>query len=198
MSNKPQILAFSGSLQKKSKNRMLLDTAIKGAKNAGASVIVIDLQEFPLPIYNEDYEKENGLPENVKALKKLMKDSDGLLIASPEYNSSISGALKNMIDWVSRRESSDEPMLDSFNGKVAAIMSASPGGLGGIRGLIHLRSILSCINVLVLPQQYALSSAHTAFDESGSMIDEKQALVVAELGKSLADILTKIYHDNEK
>jgi len=192
MTQKPRILAFTGSLQKKSINKTLLSVAVKGAQNAGALVTTIDLHEYPLPIYDQDYEKENGLPENVILLKKMMKENDGLLIASPEYNSSISGALKNVIDWMSRPAVKDEPMLDSFNGKVAAIMSASPGGLGGIRGLIHLRSILSCINVLVLPQQQILPSAQMAFDEKGDIIDEKKAAAVADLGKQLVYTISKL------
>jgi NAD(P)H-dependent FMN reductase len=144
-----------------------------------------------MPIYDEDLEAQEGIPENARKFKELLKAHQGLLIAAPEYNSSITAVLKNAIDWASRPEPG-EPMLAAFTGKVAAIMSASPGGLGGLRGLIHVRSILSSINVLVLPEQKAISSAFQAFDEEGKLKDPKQQEAVEQLGSKLARLLAKI------
>ena len=145
-----QILAFAGRTRKASFNKKLVAVAAKSAEAAGAQVTLIDLDDFPLPIFDEDYEDEHGTPENAAKLKQLFIDHNGLLIASPEYNSSVSAVLKNAIAWNSRR-AEGEPMRAAFSGKAAAIMAASSGGLGGIRGLVHLRSILQNIGVLVMP-----------------------------------------------
>ncbi len=131
------------------------------------------------------------MPENAKKLKQLFLDHDGLLISSPEYNSSITPLLKNTIDWVSR-PAEGEPMLAAYRGKVAALMAASPGGLGGLRGLVHVRSILSSIGVIVLPDQIAVSRAFEAFDDDGQLKDEKQQARVQGLGESVANMLSKL------
>jgi len=191
MTNAPKILAFAGSTREASYNKKLVKIAAEGAKVAGAEITYVDLRDLPMPIYDEDLEAKEGLPENARKFKELLKEHQGLLIASPEYNSSITVVLKNAIDWASRPEPG-EPMLAAFTGKVAAIMSASPGGLGGLRGLIHVRSILSSINVLVLPDQKAISSAFQAFDEEGKLKDPKQQESVEQLGSKLATILAKL------
>lgn len=191
MTNAPKILAFAGSTREASYNKKLVKIAAEGAKAAGAEVTYVDLRDLPMPIYDEDLEAKEGLPENARKFKELLKEHQGLLIASPEYNSSITAVLKNAIDWASRPEAG-EPMLAAFTGKVAAIMSASPGALGGLRGLIHVRSILSSINVLVLPDQKAISSAFQAFDEEGKLKDPKQQESVEQLGSKLATILAKL------
>lgn len=190
MPQTPKILAFSGSLRKESFNRKILKIAIEGANNEGVEVREIDLNDYPLPIFNQDDQDKEGLPKNAKELKKLMKEHQGFLIASPEYNSSISGALKNVIDWASRQETPQEPMLDVFNGKIAALISASPSWMGGMRGLAHLRELLSNINVLVLPGQAILPSAHEAFKEN-ELKDSHKIESFKKIGKSLADFLKK-------
>lgn len=191
MTNAPKILAFAGSTREASYNKKLVKIAAEGAKAAGAEGTYIDLRDLPMPIYDEDLEAKEGIPENARKFKELLKAHQGLLIAAPEYNSSITAVLKNAIDWASRPEPG-EPMLAAFTGKVAAIMSASPGGLGGLRGLIHVRSILSSINVLVLPEQKAISSAFQAFDEEGKLKDPKQQEAVEQLGSKVATLLAKI------
>jgi chromate reductase len=125
-------------------------------------------------------------------MKELFISHDGFLIASPEYNSSISGLLKNAIDWASRAERDDEPPLLCFRGKAAALMSASPGSLGGLRGLAALRSILGNIGVLVLPTQVAIAHAHEAFSEDGLLKNPKQQASVENLGIELAQTLKKL------
>lgn len=164
MNKKPKILAFAGSLRKDSFNKKLVKIAAEGAAAAGAEVTVIDLKDYPLPVYDQEIEETQGLPENALKLKELMWSHDGFLIASPEYNSSLSGALKNMIDWTSRMAKKDEVYLSCFIGKVAVLLSASPGQLGGLRGLTHLRALLNNVFCLVLPQQKTLSQADTAFN----------------------------------
>jgi chromate reductase len=171
--SKPKILAFAGSTRRESFNRRLIAVAAKAAEEAGGEVTLVELVDYPLPLMNQDLEQEEGLPEAAKKLKALFLSHDALLISSPEYNSSITPLTKNVIDWVSRREPG-EPRLAAYQGKVAALLAASPGALGGLRGLVHLRSILGNIGVVVLPAQFALSQANEAFDEDGSLKDESQ------------------------
>lgn len=186
-----KILAFAGSTRTGSYNKQLIKIAADDARAAGAMVTLIDLRDLPLPLFDEDLESADGLPENAKKLKKLFREHDGLLISSPEYNSSITGILKNAIDWVSRPETDDEPGLVCFKGKIAALLSASPGGLGGLRGLVHLRAILGNIGAVVLPDQISISSAHEAFNESGQLKDERKAKQVASLARGLKEFLEK-------
>ena len=187
----PRILAFSGSARRDSYNQMLVRIAAYGAKAAGATTTVVDLQDYPLPIFNEDLEQEDGPPENAVKLKQLFLAHDGLLIASPEYNSSISPLLKNAIDWVSR-PSEGEPRLAAYQNKTAVLMSTSPGALGGLRGLVHVRAILSSIGVLVLPDQTAIPNALEAFDESGNLKDKRRQEHVVNLGADLAAVTRKL------
>src|SRR5690349_9356508 len=147
----PRILAFGGSLRRDSFNQKVAAIAAAGAREAGAQVTLIALRDFPLPVLDQDVEDATGMPENAKKLKTLFREHHGLLISSPEYNSSISGALKNVIDWVSRQETDDEPSLSALSGKSAVLMSASPGALGVLRGLVTVRSILGNIGITVLP-----------------------------------------------
>ncbi|KAF3362817.1 putative protein YieF [Chlamydiales bacterium STE3] len=195
MEIKPKILAFAGSLRKDSFNKKLLKVAAKCAENAGAEITLIELNDYPLPLYNEDIEKAEGLPKNVQALKTLMRQSDGLIISTPEYNSSLPAVLKNVIDWTSRKESSNEVNLSCFVDKIALILSASPGNLGGIRSLAHLRSILENISTIVLPGQQAISNADKAFAEDGHLLDEKQQQAVDTLAKKFVTTLRKFKSD---
>ena len=167
MSDQPRVLAFAGSARTDSFNVKLVNIAAEGAREAEAEVTVLNLKDFPMPLFNQDLEAAEGPPEQATRLKGIMLAHEGLLIASPEYNSSISPLLKNTIDWVSR-PADGEPMLAVYRDKVAAVMSASPGGLGGLRGLVHLRSILSNMGVLVIPDQVAVTQAHSAFEPGSS------------------------------
>jgi chromate reductase len=188
----PKILAFAGSTRAESFNKKLVNIAAAGARNAGAEVTLIDLRDFPLPLYDGDLEERDGLPAHAKKLKQLFLAHDGLLLACPEYNSGISGVLKNTIDWVSRAETDDEPDLACYVGKIAAIMSASPGFLGGLRGLVQVRSILGNIQVLVLPGQVTVSKAHEAFNADGSLKDARKQAAVEKLGATLAETIAKL------
>lgn len=188
---KPKILAFSGSTRKDSLNKKLVKIAAAGATEAGAEVKVIDLKDFQMPLYDADLEQQQGIPENALKLKELMKSSHGFLISSPEYNSSISGVLKNTIDWTTRQSEGETPLI-CYKGKVAAIMSASPGGLGGLRGLVTVRSLLGNISVIVIPEQIAVSHAHEAFDADGSMKNKEQEQQVKKIGARVAQLLIKI------
>lgn len=191
MSYRPKILAFAGSLRKDSYNKKLVKIAMKGAQELGAEVTYIDLKDYPLPVYDQEIEDSQGLPENALKLKQLMLNHDGFLISCPEYNSSMPAAFKNMIDWVSRPAPKEEVYLCCFIDKVVQLMSASPGQLGGLRGLVHVRSMFSNIFSIVLPQQKSIPSADKMFDESGNLKDQKQQTEVVNLGKTLTQFLLK-------
>lgn len=191
MAYQPRILAFSGSARKESWNKKLVRIAVAGARSAGANVTLLELDQLPLPVFDEDTEAR-GTPENALRLKQLMRESDGFLIASPEYNSSVTAALKNAIDWASR-PAPTEPALVAFAGKVAALMSGSPGALGGLRGLVHLRAIMSNIQVLVLPDQVAVGKIHESFRSDGGLTDGKQQHAIESLGIKLTELLKRIH-----
>ena len=184
-----KILAFSGSSRRDSLNTKLVSIAATAAMEHGADVTIINLGDYPMPIYNADLEAEHGLPDAAVRFKQLLIDHDGFLIASPEYNSAFSPLLKNAIDWASRKQMDDEPPLQAFRGKFAAIMAASPGALGGIRGLVFLRLLLANIGMIVLPDQQAISSAHQAFNQDGSLSDPHQHQAVCNLGVKLVQML---------
>jgi chromate reductase len=186
----PRILAFAGSVRRDSYNKKLIRIAADAARAAGAEVTLIDLADYPLPIMNEDLEKE-AFPENATKLKQLFLGHDGLLISCPEYNSSITPLLKNTIDWVSRPRP-NEPRLAAYINKVAVLMAASPGGLGGLRGLFHVRSILQNIGVIVLPDQRAVPQAHQAFDDAGNLKEERVQQAVQALGQGLVKFLERL------
>lgn len=185
----PKILAFSGSSRKASFNTKLVTITAGAAKQAGADVTIINLGDYPMPIYNADLEDQDGLPTHALEFKQLLIDHDGFLIASPEYNSAFSPLLKNAIDWASRKQSADEPPLLAFRGKFASIMSTSPGALGGIRGLVFLRMLLGNIGITVLPDQLAIPQAHQAFDEDGSLKNQQQYQAVSDLAIKLTQSL---------
>lgn len=188
----PRILAFGGSLRRESYNQKLAAIAAAGAREAGAEVTLLSLRDFQLPIFDEDYVSSVGFPEPARQLKAIFKQHQGLIIASPEYNSSLTAALKNAIDWASRSETRDEPPLSALSGKTAILCAASPGGLGGLRGLVHLRAILGNIGITVLPDQIAVSNAGEAFAADGSLVDARQSARVKALGSTLSKHLAKL------
>ncbi len=185
--NQPKILAFGGSLRKGSFNQKLATIAASYARDAGAEVTLIALRDFRMPIYDADLEESEGMPENGAKLKALFASHDGLLISSPEYNSTITAALKNSIDWISRATSDDEKPLSAISGKAAAIVSASPGGYGGSRSLGQLRPFLENIGVSVLTDQVSVAKAHEAFDDNDRLKDPALDAAV----KALATALVK-------
>lgn len=192
MTKNPKILAFAGSLREHSFSKRVVRTAIEGAKNEGADVTYVDLRDYPMPIYNADDHENRGFDENALAFQKLLGESDGFLICSPEYNGSIPGGLKNAIDWASRKSES-YGQIEVFKGKCAAIMTSSPGAFGGIRCLNHLRASLTIMLVNVLPSEIAVSKVNSLFDgDSQEMTDEKMKHILHELGASLVDNIRKL------
>lgn len=197
MSKKTKILAFAGSLREKSYNKRVLKVAVEAAKKAGADVTYVDLKDYPMPIYNADLQETQGFPAIATAFQKLLLEHDGLLIASPEYNASLPGALKNVIDWTSRANG-DLKAGDCYKGKIAAIMTSSPGAFGGIRCLAHLRDVLTILLVNTLPSEIAVAKVGGMFDgDSDEMTNDTMRGVLEELGKSLVDTLKKTHGEIE-
>jgi chromate reductase, NAD(P)H dehydrogenase (quinone) len=191
MAQAPRILAFAGSTRAASYNKQLLRNAVDATRAAGADVTVLDLADLPLPLYDGDLEKREGLPPNARKLREAMLAHRGLLIASPEYNSSISAVMKNTIDWATRSETGTGT-LEAFQDKIALLISASPGVFGGMRALVHLRAILGNIGVLVLPDQLALAKAHEALDAEGALKDEKQRATLGRITLKLVTTVAKL------
>ncbi|MGR9106031.1 MAG: NADPH-dependent FMN reductase [Gammaproteobacteria bacterium] len=187
----PSILAFSGSTRLGSYNELVLRVAARAAEAQGVAVDVIRLRDFPMPLYDADLEAEHGLPEEARRFKKLLSSHQGFLVASPEYNSSITAVLKNAIDWASRREGTESPLV-CFKSKVVGLLSASPGALGGLRGLVHVRAIFGNLGCLLVPEQMAVSAADRAFDDQGELKDEAIRGRVEAVGIAVAKLLTQL------
>lgn len=186
LSAQTKVLAFAGSTRVDSVNKKLIAEAANVAHQMGADVTVIDLKDYPIPLYDEDLESREGMPSKAVQLRKLMIQSDVILIASPEYNASLSAVLKNALDWASRGEAGGGSR-EAFKGKKFAIMAAAPGSKGGARGLVHLRTIVEDIGGTVIPFQVAVAGAFNAFDEQGHLKSEK---IKIELQKLVQAALT--------
>lgn len=187
-----KLLAFSASTRKDSFNSKLLPILVSGARHAGAEVTVISLTDYPMPIYNGDDESEGGMPASAQALLELLSQHDGLLIATPEYNGFFPPLLKNTLDWMSRTDPTGQSGLRHFQGKTAAISSASPGGFGGVRSLMATRQYLTILGLTVIPEQITVSRAHAAFNEKGELQDARQQQQATEVGARLATTARKL------
>lgn len=183
----PKLVAFAGSYRAGSFNKKLLALVAEAARAAGAEVEVVDLKSLELPMYDGDVEDAGGLPAGAQRFKDALAGAAGMIVASPEYNSSIAPALKNAIDWATRPGD-----LAGFSGKVALLLAASPGAYGGMRGLLAVRSILSSLGTWVMQEQLALGKAHEAFDADGRLKDSRQASLVEGLGKKVVALATKL------
>lgn len=186
--SQPKVLAFAGSARRESLNKKLARTASEHARNAGLDVTWIDLRDYPMPLYDGDLEAESGIPDSARRLRGLLDEHQGLIVVSPEYNSFITPLMKNTLDWISRRDG-DIDGLASFRNKVALVMSASPGGFGGMRSLALIRQLLSHLGVTVLPDQLALPRAHEAFDDQGALKDEQMQKRLDSMVQRLATVL---------
>ena len=180
-----KVLALSGSLRKGSFNRKALQIAKQIASATEAAVEEADLKTLALPVYDEDIETE-GMPEQVIRFKALVEAADVLLIASPEYNHSMPGGLKNAIDWLSRGR-------NSLDGKVAAVFGASNGNFGTARGQIQLKYCLSILNVLVIPQPLVyIRNAADAFHPDGSFKDPRTTDLLKHLIERALDVASRL------
>ena len=187
----PKVLAFAGTTRTEAFNKKLIRVAAAAAREAGAEVTLIDLRDFPMPLYDGDLEEKVGIPPMAVKFKELMFTHRGLMISTGEYNSSVTGVLKNAIDWASR-SAPGEAELACYKDKVVGLLSASPGMLGGMRAMMAVRSILGNIGALVIPEQLALGRAHEAFETDGSLKDPKRAAAVAKVATALVRVVSKL------
>ncbi|WP_068311094.1 NADPH-dependent FMN reductase [Polycladidibacter hongkongensis] len=165
--NTAKILVISGSTRTQSYNTQLAALMVKLAAQKGAEVTHLNLVDYPLPLYNGDLEAEEGLPKAALQLHAHFQANHGVFIASPEYNASFTPLLKNTLDWVSRHRPDGKSV---FSTGVYAIGAVSPGALGGMRGLIQLRSVLEVgLGALVLPEMVSVGGAASAFDVHGNL-----------------------------
>ncbi|RUO29508.1 NADPH-dependent FMN reductase [Aliidiomarina sanyensis] len=171
-----KLLVFAGSLRKASLNRKLAKHIARAAEAEGAQITYVDLNDYPLPIYNGDIE-DAGMPDNVRKLQSLMKAHDGFLISTPEYNGAVPALVKNTLDWISRQQADGESGGALFKGKVAGLCSASPGALGGLRSLLLLRDQLAKLGMWVAPTQFALGKAHEQFTDSDALKEDHHKAV---------------------
>ena len=186
-----KILAFAGSTRTNSYNKMLVRNAAHIAEQQGATVTLLDLRDYPMPLYDGDLETNSGIPSCALELRNLMKENHGILLSCPEYNSAISAVLKNAIDWISRTVPGDPPLV-AFSGKTAALLAASPGAMGGIRTLASVRSILANLGMIVIPKQYAHGNAQDSFDADGKLISESAQKSVFTVVEQLIQITSGI------
>lgn len=177
------LLVIPGSTRAAAYSKQLA-RAVALSEPADAAVTVVDLADYAIPLYDGDLEEASGLPGGVLALRSAVLAHDAVLFASPEHNASIPAVLKNAIDWVSR-SLEEEPGVVAWAGKVAGLLSSSPGALGGLRGLAHLRQVLMNVGMQVVTEQFALGSAHEAFAEDGRLAAARNRAGVDEVVASV-------------
>lgn len=192
MPQQPIILAFAGSLRAESLNKRLLRAAVEHVRVRGAEVVHVDLRDYAMPLYDADHEAENGVPDAARRLRSLMLAAHGMLIASPEYNGSVSGVLKNTLDWCSR-PTEDAAGLAPFAGKAVALVAASPSPFGGVRGLGHLRAIMGKLGSVVLAEDVALPLAGHAFDGDHGLVAEAARQQVRRVGAGLVQLAARLH-----
>ncbi|MBO0905843.1 NADPH-dependent FMN reductase [Jiella sonneratiae] len=166
------ILILPGSARLGSYNRKLASEAMRILSVSDAVVSRIDLADYPLPIYDGDFEADTGVPQNAQLMAQRIAAQDGLLIVSPEYNASIPPLLKNAIDWTSRVRKVHERPVQPFKGLVVGLASASPGRFGGMRGLEAIRLVMRALGAEVMTQQCLVPRAAEGFDEDGRLRDD--------------------------
>jgi NAD(P)H-dependent FMN reductase len=184
----PKILVIPGSLRTGSHNARLAATAVREFAQAGVEVTLLSLTDFPLPIYDGDLQAKSGVPKHAVNLKRMMAAHHGVLLVTPEYNSSVPPLVKNVIDWVSRVQDPHEARGEVFRARPFAIAAASVGRMGGARALAALRLILSSLQAMVIPNQFALSHADEAYDDVDRLKNPADSEALKALVRQLIDV----------
>jgi chromate reductase len=187
-----KLVAFAGSTREGSFNQSLIEAVADAAVEAGSEVTRVRLAEFTMPLFDQDLEVAEGLPENARKLKAIFSEADAFLISSPEYNSAFTPLMKNVIDWCSRPEGENEEMCAVYAGKSALLVGASPGPMGAIRGLYALRQVFQNIGVSVYPEMRAVRSVFNLVDDKGVLADEEELGKVGELTRGFVAYAEKL------
>lgn len=191
MTTKPKILVFAGSAREASLNKKLARVASAAVDENGGLATLIDLRDYPMPIYEGDLEAREGMPTAARSLRALLVSHPGFLIVSPENNGSIPSLLKNTIDWLSR-DTDGSSGLEPWRGKVVGLMAASPGAFGGVLGLGQLRLCLTKLLAHVIPDQFPLPKADGAFDASGALTQDFHQKSVQTVARRLIETTSRL------
>lgn len=189
MTGATHLLFIAGSSREGSLNRRLARLGTEIAHANGIAATLADLGDYAMPIYDGDLETRSGPPDNARKLKALMQVHNGIFIVAPEYNAGVAPLLKNALDWVSRIRDDGSAGLEVYKTRVFALGAASPGGTGGMRGLVTVRTVLEIgLGAVVLPDQVLLPRAATAFDDHGHLADkeaqERYKVVIQKLARA--------------
>ncbi|MBL8752038.1 MAG: NAD(P)H-dependent oxidoreductase [Planctomycetes bacterium] len=185
------LLVLAGSTRQGAFSKQFARAVCRLAEGLGHRVVAVDLRDFAMPLYDGDLEAAQGLPEGALRLRSLVLAADGIVVVTPEYNASLPAVLKNALDWTSRPYAA-EPGVSAWKGKVAALLASSPGALGGLRALVHLRQVLMNLGALVLTEQFALGHADRAFAPDGGFTEPKQAAAVQAIVERLALVAARL------
>ncbi len=183
----PSILVFAGSVRAGALSGRVADNAARVLALAGAAVTRISLDDYPLPIMDEDLEAEKGIPDNALRLARHIASHDGVFIVTPEYNASLPPLLKNVIDWVSRVSKDGARPLKPYPGRPFAIASSSSGPFAGIRAINHLRAVLIHVGGEVVSPQCSVANAGDAFDDTGEFRDPRSRAVMGQVCEALIE-----------
>ena len=192
--NKPRIVVMAGSRRREALSRRVAAACVRALDAAGAEVERVELDDYPAPLYDGDLEAGSGLPEGIVRLQRVLYASDGLLVVNPEYNGSLTPLLKNTLDWCSRPNPADPERSGGkvYAGRAAAVVGSSPGALGGMRVLFHIRDVLGYLGMQVIPQQLAVGKAGEAVGDDDRLRDAAQQDMLDKLAAALVDTARRL------
>ena len=192
--NKPRIVVMAGSRRREALSRRVAAACVRALDAAGAEVERVELDDYPAPLYDGDLEAASGLPEAIVRLQRVLYASDGVLVVNPEYNGSLTPLLKNPLDWCSRPNPADPERSGGnvYAGRAAAVVGSSPGALGGMRGLFHIRDVLGYLGMQVIPQQLAVGKAGEAVGDDDRLRDAAQQDMLDKLAAALVDTARRL------
>lgn len=192
--NKPRIVVMAGSRRREALSRRVAAACVRALDAAGAEVERVELDDYPAPLYDGDLEAASGLPEAIVRLQRVLHASDGVLVVNPEYNGSLTPLLKNTLDWCSRPNPADPERSGGnvYAGRAAAVVGSSPGALGGMRVLFHIRDVLGYLGMQVIPQQLAVGKAGEAVGDDDRLRDAAQQDMLDKLAAALVDTARRL------
>ena len=192
--NKPRIVVMAGSRRREALSRRVAAACVRALDAAGAEVERIELDDYPAPLYDGDLEAASGLPEAIVRLQRVLYASDGVLVVNPEYNGSLTPLLKNTLDWCSRPNPADPERSGGkvYAGRAAAVVGSSPGALGGMRVLFHIRDVLGYLGMQVIPQQLAVGKVGEAVGDDDRLRDAAQQDMLDKLAAALVDTARRL------